>query len=273
MGAEKNKNIKAIAIGFILILGIGAITYSKSLKKTAPPADNLEKIYADEKNALQGKKITAEELLKKIQAAENIEIIDLRSADEFNKEHILNSKNIPYAEIGKRIAEFNENKVAIFIDDGTTMEAANLAMGFIPKEGSLDVFYLEGGFSGWKNKYNPTISAGDPNSFIDRSKAKYILSDELKETLAAGEDLALLDVRENNEFKDGHLKGAINIPLQDIESKRREIPIGKKIIVYDDDGLDAFRAAVRLFDMGFFNTLTLLDGFNAWKEKGFEIIK
>jgi rhodanese-related sulfurtransferase len=58
-----------------------------------------------------------------------------------------------------------------------------------------------------------------------------------------------------------------------LEKRKKDIPIGKKIVLYDNDGLGAFKAGVRLFDMGFFNTFTLSDGLDAWKKKNYELVK
>jgi 3-mercaptopyruvate sulfurtransferase SseA len=41
-----------------------------------------------------------------------------------------------------------------------------------------------------------------------------------------------VDSRPQDAFKDEHIKGAINIPLGDAESRWKELPTDKKIIVY-----------------------------------------
>ncbi len=37
--------------------------------------------------------------------------------------------------------------------------------------------------------------------------------DEAKKQLESGENIVLIDVRDNNEFAQGHIEGAINIPM------------------------------------------------------------
>jgi len=86
-------------------------------------------------------------------------------------------------------------------------------------------------------------------------------------------DLYILDVRKNATFSEGHIKNAANIFLDDLETKYRDIPMGKEIVVYDNDGLWAFKAAVRLFDLGVFDVHALSDGLDRWKQKGYEIVK
>jgi hydroxyacylglutathione hydrolase len=133
--------------------------------------------------------------------------------------------------------------------------------------------YLKGGFSGWKSGYNATVSEGDPNSFLDQAKVKYISSDELNKIMGTEKNIYLIDLRSNSQFTDGHIKGSANIPLNNLENEENKIPLGKKIVLYDTDGLGAFKGAVRLSDLGFFNVLNLSDGFEVWKKKGFEITK
>ena len=45
----------------------------------------------------------------------------------------------------------------------------------------------------------------------------------LKELMAAGE-MMLIDVRQPSEFRSGHIIGAVNIPLKDLERHLGEIP-------------------------------------------------
>jgi len=133
---------------------------------------------------------------------------------------------------------------------------------------------LASGFANWKKNLQPTISAGNPYSSTDQSKISYINSEELKKIIDEKKtSIYIMDVREKNLFLSGHLKGAENIDLKDLEKSRHSIPLGKRIIVYDDSGILAFQAGVRLFDMGFLNVFTFSEGLNVWKQKGFEIVK
>ena len=46
----------------------------------------------------------------------------------------------------------------------------------------------------------------------------------------------IIDVRTKEEFKDGHVKKAVNIPLQNLEKYYQYIPKDKEIIVYCHSG-------------------------------------
>jgi len=57
--------------------------------------------------------------------------------------------------------------------------------------------------------------------------------DELKQKYDKGEKLFYLDVREPKELEDlGTLKGYVNIPVGQIESRLKEIPKDRPIVVF-----------------------------------------
>jgi rhodanese-related sulfurtransferase len=148
-----------------------------------------------------------------------------------------------------------------------------LATSILPQSGFKNVFYLSGGFTEWKDENNGTASAGDPSSFSDQAKVNFIKGDDLKKAIDNNEDLLIIDLRKEAAFSGGHIKNAINIYLGDLEKRRSEIPLGKKVVLVDNDGLWAFQGAVRLFDAGVFNVFALSEGLDAWKQKGYEVVK
>lgn len=272
MRQQKNKqNSIALIVGFGLIILIAIFTIFKpfSHTKNNNGQNNSSQL---SQNSSSARQISGEDLLKKIQAREPMDIIDVRGNIEFQKEHILDSQNIPADNFSAEMENLDKNKNYTIIDDGSGNTDATLATNLTQKEFE-NVYYLTGGFTSWKNRLNPTISAGDPNSFADQSKVSYVNSDRLKEIMQTEINLYIIDVRKSDAFAQGHLKNAVNIFLDDLEKKRQEIPAGKKIILYDSDGLWAFQGAVRLFDMNILNVYALSDGFNAWTQKGFEVVK
>jgi rhodanese-related sulfurtransferase len=149
----------------------------------------------------------------------------------------------------------------------------DLTENVLPKNGINNVYYLAGGFSGWKNQEMTTISGGDPFSITDQAKVSYINSDELKKEIENNGNLYIIDLRKSDAFAEGHIKNATNIYLGDLEARQKEIPLGRKIVLVDNDGLWAFKGAVLLFDMNVFNVFSLSDGLDSWKEKNYEVVK
>ena len=96
---------------------------------------------------------------------------------------------------------------------------------------------------------------------------------ELAAMLADGEELALLDVREEGVFAKGHLFHAVSLPLSRLELKlARLVPRrSTRIVLCDaDDGL-AVRAAVKLGQFGYTNVAILAGGVATWRALGREL--
>ncbi len=273
---EKNENLKAVFVGFLLIIIVAAITFLKPYFNKTKLAEKITKEdVAARANIDSAKinKITSEELVKKIQTDSEFIIIDIRDRNEYQEEHIIDSQNIPLNQFLSIFNNSDRNKSYVFVDEAANIATINSLADLLAEKKYKNICYLDGGFADWKNKFNSTISSGDPKSFVDQSKVSYIKSDDLKKILEQEKNLLLIDLRSNAEFNAGHLPGAINIFLDDLEKKKKEIPANKKIILYDNDGLWAFKGAARLFDLGIFNVLALSDGFDSWNKKGYEIIK
>lgn len=271
MENKKNTNI-AVAIGFILILLIAAITiirpqFSKKTTTKITPAENNK-----DSSSKDPKQITGDELLKLITSNKKLVIIDVRAEDAFKQEHLANSQNISLDSIEAKVSTLDKNKDYVIVDSGA-QEGMNIALQLFPQKGLKNTYYLQGGFPDWKQTNNPTVSAGDPNSFVDQSKVTYIKSEDLKTLMEKDTNLLLIDLHNADDYKKEHLKGAVNIPLSELENRKNEIPLGKKIVFYDKNGLWAFQAAVRFFDLGFFNTLALSDGLDGWKQKNYPLEK
>jgi rhodanese-related sulfurtransferase len=66
------------------------------------------------------------------------------------------------------------------------------------------------------------------------------------------EGALLLDVRSPGEFSGGHLPGAINVPVQELEARLREVgPDERHVVVYCRSGHRSSRAAQILREHGF----------------------
>ncbi|MBK8251480.1 MAG: rhodanese-like domain-containing protein [Polyangiaceae bacterium] len=57
------------------------------------------------------------------------------------------------------------------------------------------------------------------------------------------EGATLVDVRTPEEYASGHIQGAVNIPLQQFDSRAAEIPSGKPVVLYCRSGARSGQAA------------------------------
>ena len=97
--------------------------------------------------------------------------------------------------------------------------------------------------------------------------------DELKQVLRGEGELALLDVREQGAFANGHLFSASNLPLGSLELLIRDMVPRKGAPIVLSDGSDglAGRAADRLETFGYSDIRILEGGVEAWAEAGYEL--
>ena len=74
------------------------------------------------------------------------------------------------------------------------------------------------------------------------------------------ENYVLIDVRSKREYLEGHLNGAINIPLSIIKKSMNNIEKNKKILVYCQSGNRSKKALKILEDLGYTDIYNLKGG-------------
>ncbi len=104
-------------------------------------------------------------------------------------------------------------------------------------------------------------------------RGKTITPAELRAWLHDGEEIAIVDAREEGSFHDRHLLMASCLPLSRLELLAAGLlpRRGVRIVVTDaGEGL-ARRAAARLSEGGYSNVSTLEGGVAAWQAAGFPV--
>jgi len=102
-----------------------------------------------------------------------------------------------------------------------------------------------------------------------KDKLEPILREELLERANAGL-VIVLDVRPAEEYAAGHVPGAVNIPLQELEERLDELGGNQEIVAYcrGPHCVLAFDAVARLREKGI-NARRLEDGYPEWKTARF----
>lgn len=82
-----------------------------------------------------------------------------------------------------------------------------------------------------------------------------ISPEDAKRIMDSGEECIILDVREQNEYDEGHIKDAILIPYTEIEDKAETVLLNKneQILVYCRSGRRSKIAAESLARLGYTN--------------------
>ncbi|MFQ5935808.1 MAG: ArsR/SmtB family transcription factor, partial [Acidiferrobacterales bacterium] len=115
---------------------------------------------------------------------------------------------------------------------------------------------------------------------VDRLVRAYLTVKDSLEPVPAKELVArarrglvtVLDVRPPEEFAAGHVRGAINVPLNELEKRLNELPAQHELIAYCRGPycVLSFEAVARLREKGF-KARRLENGFPEWKSAGLPV--
>jgi len=189
-------------------------------------------------------------------------VIDTRSPAEFAKGFIVGSVNIgldgqfaPW--VGALVTSINRS-ILLICEPGREREAIlRLArIGYDRVKG-----YLNGGIESWK-------TAGFSLDKIDRISAVQFE----KILKAPSEEFEIWDVRKPSEYELSHVKGAINLPLSDINDWSCRNRDGKLAIIYCGGGYRSMIAASILKAKGNHNLIEVDGGFNKIKDQDIELV-
>jgi glyoxylase-like metal-dependent hydrolase (beta-lactamase superfamily II)/rhodanese-related sulfurtransferase len=220
--------------------------------------DSLEKILETALTPL-----SVPELKKFLEDEENI-LLDTRSAGEFTKGFVPGSISIGlegrFAEWAGSLLPFDK-PIVLVTDEGQEKESAvRLArVGFSQIHG-----YLAGGVEAWRN-------AGETIDLIIDVEV-----DEVAMDLPYDDHLVPVDVRRETEFADGHIRGAVNIPLNELTdpASMANIEETQNLYLYCGSGYRSVIAASLMKRQGIHNLRNVLGGYNAIRlQQGIEIVK
>jgi len=118
------------------------------------------------------------------------------------------------------------------------------------------------------------------NAEIQAAKGQSALSSAAPQRISPAEYMAqfagtphfLLDVRTPEEFAGGHLDGAANINVQELQSRLSEIPRDQPVVLYCRSGNRSAQAAQMLQAAGFTGVYDL-GGIIAWEQAGLPVVR
>lgn len=181
-------------------------------------------------------------------------IIDIRKKEDVEKEHIPGAVAIPLSELAVAKERFPADKrapIIIYSDDEKRSEEA---FNIVRNWGYSNTSILKGGIDGWKKAGYP-IASGPAKTeivYVPKPRPGEIPVEEFKriaETLPP--DKLIIDVRDVDEAMQGMLRGAINIPAQNLLARLSEIPKDKELIVHCVTGVRAEMAYHTLKEAGY----------------------
>lgn len=109
-------------------------------------------------------------------------------------------------------------------------------------------------------------------SFLSRFKTetafKNITATDYRTEFFNKKPHVLVDVRTPGEYRQGHLPGAVNIPLNDLQRRIQEVPTDKTVIVVCATGNRSRTGATLIMRAGNEDVYNLQGGTMAWMMQG-----
>ena len=105
---------------------------------------------------------------------------------------------------------------------------------------------------------------GKEVAFLSRDTVPTITSHELQALETGKKAFLLVDVRQPEEYNQGHIKDAVLIPLQSLPSNVNKLPKNEEIIVYCRSGRRSAQAVSFLRAQGYANAFSLSGGYVDW---------
>ena len=96
---------------------------------------------------------------------------------------------------------------------------------------------------------------------------------EANATIAETKDLQLVDVRTPEEYREGHLPQARNIPLDQLEKRLGELKADKPLLLYCHSGRRSSMAMGLMKKRGFTQMKNMKGGISAWNAAGLPVLK
>jgi rhodanese-related sulfurtransferase len=78
-------------------------------------------------------------------------------------------------------------------------------------------------------------------------------------------EAVIIDVRTPGEYREGHIPGVVNIPLDELENRMGEIPKDKKIVLICRTGNRSAQGTKLLRSKGFNNVFNSTGGMSTWR--------
>jgi rhodanese-related sulfurtransferase len=181
-------------------------------------------------------------------------VVDVRSKSKAMNGHIAGAVSYTTAQLKKSKKSFPKIKAAPVIIYSDSPKAARIAFKTIRKWGYKNASIMEGGVTGWTKAGNKLDSGQLATKIVyvpKPVKGSIAVSEFKAIAKSMPADAVILDVRDVAEVSGGMIKGAINIPTQEVASRMSEIPKGKKVVIHCRSGIRASMAYQTLKEKGY----------------------
>jgi rhodanese-related sulfurtransferase len=225
--------------------------------------------------------ITKVDALKDLMSSGNALIVDVREPTEYAEGHIPGAINIPLRTLTKNLDKIPTDKpVVLSCASGLRASLATTSLQLLGYTNVRD-FYLS--YKGWTAANEPVSRdaveakvVGTPkvdpqvltvvDKFLTGLPENYYAigkTEALRDLMTNGNAL-VVDVREPKEYADGHIPGAINVPVRTLAKNLDKLPKDRPVVLSCASGLRCALAMPTLQMLGYSNARTFPPSFKGW---------
>ena len=204
-----------------------------------------------------------------IESGEEITVVDVRNPEEYEEVHIKEAISIPVKKWDNYVYLLPTDKSAkiVFYCNGVKCGKSKKAAQKVLSIGYNNVHVYAEGMPVWEEMGLPIYAGPD---YEKRIETTIITPTELNAQIKNGADTyTIVDVRDPEEFNEGHIPGSINIPASNFAFQSGVLDKKKKIIVYCNSGGRSYNAYRKLMKLGYKDINQAI--FADWKENNFPV--
>jgi rhodanese-related sulfurtransferase len=215
--------------------------------------------------------VTSEELRAMIsRQLPGLVVIDARTAEEYQQEHVKGAVNVPEPELSrnKTLLTFPKDARLVFYCNGPKCGKSRKSALIAVEAGYRTVYVLAEGMPVWEEKGFEIYAGPDYEKKVATNR---LSAPELK-ALIDGKPgtFTLVDVRDPKEFAEGHIPGAVSIPSNVFAAGSGTLEKEKTIVVACNSGGRSYNAYRKLQKLAYPNIRQALVG--EWKDAGFPLV-
>lgn len=190
-------------------------------------------------------------------------VLDVRTSEEYGQGHVPGAIHvwIESPQFANRAGLFvpAEAPVVLVVSSPTDIERAVHGLGRIGLDNIAG--HLQWGMTEWK-------SQGQPVEVVPQISVHDLAT--MKEERP---DLVVIDVREPFEWDEGHIEGALHVPMSEALARKDLVPAGRPKAVVCAGGLRSSTVISALSRAGLTNWYNVIGGMTAWQKGGYSTVK
>jgi hydroxyacylglutathione hydrolase len=190
-------------------------------------------------------------------------VLDVRSAEEYGEGHIPSALNvwIESPQFSARAGLFLPPAGPIVLVTASPTDLTRAVQG-LGRIGLDDIAgYLQWGMTDWRSQGQPV------------ARVLQITVHDLATMREERPDLVVVDVREPSEWDDGHIEGALHLPMGEAIRRMGELPADRPKAVLCAGGLRSSTVISALYREGMSGWHNVSGGMSAWVKAGYPTVK